>query len=104
VGSLSAPSDIGSAPLAARAQPSAYATLAAPVLGIYGTLDRQFPPETVDEFEAQLQAVGVPHEVLKFSGMGHAFVTDLEATRQPGAAADAWAAFLSFLEQNLCPC
>jgi carboxymethylenebutenolidase len=68
-----------------------------------GGKDAQFPPPTVDAFEAQLAAAGVPHHVLRFPGEGHAFVVDVESTRRPGAAAEAWAAFQAFLQQHLRP-
>ena len=75
--------------------------LRGPVLGIFGTKDSQFPAAQVDAFEALLGERRIDAYILRFEGEGHAFVTDLAATRAPGAAQDAWAAFTKFLATHL---
>ena len=37
----------------------------------------------------------------RFEGQGHAFVTNLKAIRQGGAAGEAWASFVEFLDKEL---
>lgn len=73
-----------------------------PVFGVFGGRDTQFPQPVVDAFEAGMLAAGVPNEVRRYPSQGHAFISDVVDTKQAGSdAADAWAAFLAFLERNL---
>jgi len=52
--------------------------------------------------QAGLLAAGAEPLIRRFAGQGHAFVTDVDATRQPGsAAADAWSGFVEFLRDKL---
>jgi carboxymethylenebutenolidase len=71
-----------------------------PVLGIYGERDQSIPLAEVRGFELALQARGIPHRVMDYPGVGHAFVTSASLA-QPGAARQAWVEMLAFLAQNL---
>lgn len=85
-------------------EPEALAKIAAArtsVLGVYGTADKQFPPDAVDAFERGLAAAGVDGRVRRYEGEGHAFVADLAAVRAGGNAADAWGVFTRFLADKL---
>ena len=56
----------------------------------------------VDAFEALLRSSGVSADIRRYEGEGHAFVTDLAATRRTGTApAEAWGAFTQFLHTSL---
>ncbi|GLC38901.1 hypothetical protein PLESTB_000459800 [Pleodorina starrii] len=70
-----------------------------PVLGMYGTRDSQFPPAMLERFKADLAAAGVPHRLELFEGEGHAFLRDLAAVRQGGAAGRSWQLFREFVRQ-----
>jgi carboxymethylenebutenolidase len=72
----------------------------APVLGIFGSEDQQFPPETVEAFEAALSEAGITHTVTVYDGVGHAFV-DAETIETTEQAEQAWNEVLAFFEENL---
>ncbi|GIL51498.1 hypothetical protein Vafri_7474 [Volvox africanus] len=73
-----------------------------PVLGMYGTRDSQFPMAMLDKFKADMLAAGVPHQLELFEGEGHAFLRDLAAVRQGGAAGRSWQLFREFVRQIAC--
>eukprot|EP00959_Pyramimonas_sp_CCMP1952_P010979 229932-Pyramimonas_sp.AAC.1 len=55
----------------------------------------------VDAFEALLGQSGVPAEIKRFEGAGHAFVTDLRGIEEGGDAGRAWGLFTDFLRTHL---
>jgi carboxymethylenebutenolidase len=71
------------------------------VLGIFGAEDQAPSPEQVAHFEAGLQAAGIDNEVTIYEGVGHAFVTDMDAIRRGGAQGEAWNQFLGWLDRVL---
>ncbi|NWF71312.1 MAG: dienelactone hydrolase family protein [Chloroflexi bacterium] len=71
-----------------------------PVLGIFGAVDAQIPVAEVEQFEQALVTAGIPHEVTIYPGVGHAFVNP-HSIAQAGAAQEAWAQILAFLEANV---
>jgi carboxymethylenebutenolidase len=75
----------------------ALATSGAPVLGIFGGADRQIPVSEAQAFEGALQQANIPHTVTIYDGMDHAFVQP-SAIAAGGAAAEAWAQIIAFLE------
>jgi len=77
------------------------AALPGPLLGIFGAEDRSIPAEDVRAFEQALAAANVPHEVILYPEVGHAFVSDTAEIRAGGAAGDAWQAFLTFAATTL---
>lgn len=72
-----------------------------PVLGIFGDQDQVIPLETVHAFETSLTALGIPHEIHIYPGVGHAFANPSGMNYAPEATMDAWEKTLSFLEMNL---
>jgi len=83
--------------------PGRLAALPGPVLGVFGADDRSIPVAQVEAFEAALEQAGVPHEVYVYGSVGHAFVGGMDEIRAGGPAADAWNAFLAWLERTVGP-
>jgi carboxymethylenebutenolidase len=79
--------------------PAILQTLPGPVLGIFGSEDNSPSPQQVHEFEVSLAAVGIPHQITIYPGVGHAFITDIATIRQGGVQGTAWQEFLDFLAQ-----
>lgn len=75
-------------------------TSGSPVLGIFGEQDAQIPVAEVKAFEAALGQTDIPHTVTIYPGVGHAFVNP-ETIAAGGAAAEAWAQILEFLDGSL---
>jgi len=74
----------------------------APVLGIFGSLDRGIPPNRVRAFEKHMNAAKKHVEIKIYDGAGHAFENPANLLRfRPKAAADAWLRTLTFLAQSL---
>jgi carboxymethylenebutenolidase len=84
--------------------PAAFGALlapdAGPVLGIFGAQDQQIPVTRVRAFEAALNAAGIASTVTIYDGVGHAFVNPA-SVEAGGAAAEAWAQILAFLDGAL---
>lgn len=78
------------------------AAVRCPVLGLFGAEDPLIPLDDVREFERRLRAAGAAIEVRIFEGAGHAFANDRRPeTYRPGAAAEAFALAINFLQQHL---
>jgi carboxymethylenebutenolidase len=71
-----------------------------PVLGIFGAEDAQIPVTEVEAFEQALDAAAIENTVTIYEGVGHAFVNP-ETIDAGGAAAEAWAQILAFLNEKL---
>ncbi len=82
-----------------ESDPALLAQLPGPVLGIFGREDQAPSPEMVAAFETGLTAAGIDHEVTIYDGVGHAFVTDMEAIRQGGVQGEAWSQFVAWLDR-----
>lgn len=79
-----------------------FAKLSAPMLGIFAELDGYASPEVVRVLDAQLQALGKPHEFVTYDGVHHAFFNDgRPEVYDADAAQDAWSRTLAFLRANL---
>jgi len=73
-----------------------------PVAGFFGEEDQNPPPEDVDDYEAALEAAGVPHEFHRYPGAGHAFQNFPTPERyREEASEDAWTRVLDFLGRHL---
>ena len=72
-----------------------------PVLGIFAELDNGIPPETVDEFESSLDAVGIQNDITIYPGVNHAFANPSGDRYAPNESKDAWEKTLSFFEDTL---
>ena len=86
---------------ALESDPALLRRLPGPVLGIFGAQDQAPSPEEVSYFETGLQAAGIDHEITIYEGVGHAFVTSIEAIRQGGPQGEAWTQFLAWLQHTV---
>ena len=77
------------------------ADLKAPVLGLYGELDRGIPLDSVERMRAALAANGNPtgSEIVVFPGVGHGFHADYRESYNAAAATDGWAAYARLVPQ-----
>lgn len=74
----------------------------APMLGIFGSLDRGIPPNRVRAFEERLNTRRKLAEIIIYDGAGHAFENPSTIPgHRPKTAADAWLRTLTFLDQSL---
>jgi carboxymethylenebutenolidase len=70
-----------------------------PVLGVFGSADQSIPVDTVDQFEAALDANGITNEIYIYEGVGHAFANPSGDNYAPEETADAWEKTLAFLSK-----
>lgn len=76
--------------------------IASPVIGFFGLEDTNPSPDDVDRIEGELARHGVPHELHRYAGAGHAFLNFTNAERYRAAPAeDAWQKLLAFLDRHL---
>ena len=62
----------------------------APVLGMYGALDKGIPATDVEAMNAALKAAGKPSSLHIYSGADHGFMADYRPSYNEAAASDAW--------------
>jgi carboxymethylenebutenolidase len=72
-----------------------------PVLGIFGGLDQGIPVDSVRQFEATLNELGIPNEVYIYENANHAFANPSGDRYSPEDAKDAWQKTLAFFEKHL---
>jgi len=72
------------------------AEIRGPVLGLFGGADPSIPPEAIAEFDAALDAAGVEHRFVSFSGAPHSFF-DRKFTEFAEQNAAAWQEVLAFV-------
>jgi len=77
------------------------AAIDAPVLGLFGAIDRGITLESVNAFEAALQRLRKEHEIHIYPGVGHAFANPTGNNYNREVAEDAWRRTLEFLAENL---
>ncbi len=70
-----------------------------PVLGVFGSADQSIPVDTVNQFDAALDANGVTNEIYIYEGVGHAFANPSGDNYAPEETADAWEKTLAFLSK-----
>ena len=74
----------------------------APILGIFGGLDKGITPDDVHKFEQQMKALNKSVEVVIFPDAGHAFENPNNKTGyRPEDAAKAWTDTVNFLSRKL---
>jgi carboxymethylenebutenolidase len=74
----------------------------APVLGIFGALDRGITPDEVKKFGEQLDKLGKKGDITIYPDAGHGFQNPVNgAGYKPEDTADAWSKILLFLARNL---
>lgn len=81
--------------------PAQLQRLPGPVLGIFGEEDASIPLSEVNAFQVALDAAGIPNQITVYPGVGHAFVTGIDAIRAGGAPGAAWAEFLAWLQNTI---
>lgn len=73
-----------------------------PVAGFFGDEDQNPSPADVDDYDAALTRVGIPHEFHRYPGAGHAFQDFPSPERyRPEQSEDAWSRVLEFLARTL---
>ncbi len=80
--------------------PGEAASVACPILGLYGENDPR-TNASVGPFEAAMKAAGKECEVRFLKGAGHAFLNDTRSSFHAGAAREAWPLALGFLVRHL---
>ena len=83
-------------------EPETLKKINAPILGIFGGLDKGIPPESVNKFAEQMKALGKNVEVKIYDDAGHAFENPNNKTGYRAEdAADAWQRTVRFLAEHL---
>ena len=72
------------------------ASIASPVLGLFGGADGAITPEAIAAFDAALTSAGTPHRLVSYEGAPHSFF-DRKAAEFADASASAWAETLAFI-------
>lgn len=70
-----------------------------PVLGVFGSEDQSIPVDTVNQFEAALNANNITNAIYIYEGVGHAFANPSGDNYAPEETADAWEKTLEFLSR-----
>ena len=74
--------------------------LKAPVCGVYGSNDAQFPKPLLDKFQIALDEANIVNDVRVYDGVGHAFWKDMEQIeRGQQPQTDAYEQCISFLRE-----
>jgi carboxymethylenebutenolidase len=81
--------------------PEQLQVLQMPILGVFGELDDNPPPETVYEFKSALDSLGKANEIYIYEGADHAFANPSGTRYNPEAAEDAWQRTIAFLDRHL---
>ncbi len=81
--------------------PEEAAGIKAPILAIYGELDKGVSPQVARQRAALMDAAGVQQETVIYPGAHHAFMNDQRPAYHPEAAEDAWQRTVSHFRQNL---
>jgi carboxymethylenebutenolidase len=77
------------------------ASLAGPVLAIFGDKDTSIPLDKIQLFQKNLETLGKENTFYIYPGLGHAFANPSGANYASGQTVDAWNKTLDFLEKNL---
>lgn len=80
---------------------SRLASMAGPVLGIFGELDAQIPVDEVNAFEAALNEAGVSNQVSIYEERGHGFVKNVKSIASDPQQRAAWDELIEFFSKNL---
>jgi carboxymethylenebutenolidase len=69
----------------------------APLLGFWGEEEKVVDLKSVEELDRKLEELGQPHQIVRYPGVGHAFLTfDPNSSGYP-ASADSWIKSMQFL-------
>lgn len=77
------------------------ANISAPVMGVFGGLDKAIPRDLVSRFGQALEDLGKTNEIDIYDDADHAFANEERASYNAKAAKDAWQKTLAFLNKNL---
>ncbi|WP_235977400.1 dienelactone hydrolase family protein [Sandaracinobacteroides hominis] len=77
------------------------AKLHAPVLGLYGGLDKGIPVADVEKMQAALKAAGSKSRIRLFPDADHGFLADYRPSFNEAAAKEGWADALGWFKANL---
>ncbi len=77
------------------------AQLKAPVLGLYGDLDKGIPVADVEKMQAALKAAGSSSRILRFAEADHGFLADYRPSFHEASAKIAWAEALGWFGRLL---
>jgi len=77
------------------------ASIACPMLGLFGLEDKNPSPEDVALIDERLTQLGKSHSFHSYPGAGHAFLNDMRPSFRPEAASDAWAKCVAMLQEHL---
>jgi carboxymethylenebutenolidase len=72
------------------------ASIASPVLGLFGGADGAIPPDAITAFDAALASAGTAHRLVSYEGAPHSFF-DRKAAEFADASTAAWAETLAFI-------
>ncbi len=72
-----------------------------PVLGIFADQDTVVPLDSVHQFEAALNQLGVENEIYVYEGVPHAFANPSNPGHDPEKTEDAWQKTIAFLDRTL---
>jgi carboxymethylenebutenolidase len=82
--------------------PDTLKKITAPILGIFGGLDKGITPDDVHKFESQMKQLGKTFDVKIYDDAGHAFENpNNKDGYRPADAADAWQRTVKFLAEHL---
>jgi carboxymethylenebutenolidase len=77
------------------------ASITWPLLGIFGSEDQVVSVDSVNQFEAALDANGIQNEIYIYDGVGAAFANPSNAGHAPEETEDAWEKTLNFLSEHM---
>lgn len=81
--------------------PEEAANIQAPILAIYGELDKGVSPQVARQRAALMDAAGARQETVIYPGAQHAFMNDQRPAYHPEAAEDAWRRIVAHFRENL---
>jgi len=76
------------------------ASLKAPVLGLYGALDKGIPVSDVEAMQAALKAAGSKSHIIVYKDADHGFHADYRPSYNEADAKDGWARLLAHFKAN----
>jgi carboxymethylenebutenolidase len=77
------------------------ASLACPLLGIFGNDDANPDPDQVNQTEAELRRLGKDYEFHRYDNAGHGFFAADRANYRPEQAVDGWKHAFNFFSRHL---
>jgi carboxymethylenebutenolidase len=81
--------------------PADLGQMQAAFLGIFGEEDTSIPLENISALESALVAAGLPHQIIIYPGVGHAFLDSENLSDLDHPAGQAWQVTLTFLDEVL---